>query len=47
MASTSSISDHWAHARRPLAEIRAEFNIGPKRVPGPDSAPVLPTLVTP
>ncbi len=39
--------DHWAHARRPLAEIRAEFNIGPKRVPGPDSAPVLPTLVTP
>ncbi len=39
--------DHWAHAHRPLAEIRDEFDIGPKRVPGPDSAPVLPTPVTP
>ena len=37
--------DHWAHARRPLVEIREEFNIGPKRLPGPDSAPATPTLV--
>jgi hypothetical protein len=37
--------DHWAHARRPLVEIREEFGIGPKRVPGPDSAPATPTLV--
>ncbi len=37
--------DHWAHARRPLVEIREEFNVGPKRLPGPDSAPATPTLV--
>jgi hypothetical protein len=37
--------DHWAHARRPLVEIREEFNIGPKRIAGPDSAPAVPTLV--
>jgi hypothetical protein len=37
--------DHWAHARRPLAEIREEFNIGPKHLAGPDSAPATPTLV--
>jgi hypothetical protein len=37
--------DHWAHARRPLVEIREEFNIGPKRLSGPDSAPATPTLV--
>jgi hypothetical protein len=37
--------DHWAHARRPLVEIREEFNIGPKRLGGPDSAPATPTLV--
>jgi hypothetical protein len=37
--------DHWAHARRPLVEIREEFNIGPTRLPGPDSAPATPTLV--
>jgi hypothetical protein len=37
--------DHWAHADRPLVEIREEFNIGPKRVAGPDSAPMVPTLV--
>jgi hypothetical protein len=37
--------DHWAHAHRPLAEIREEFNIGPKRVEGPDAAPAVPTLV--
>ncbi len=37
--------DHWAHARRPLVEIRDEFNIGPKRLPGPDPASAVPTLV--
>jgi hypothetical protein len=37
--------DHWAYAHRPLAEIREEFNIGPKRLPGPDSAPATPTLI--
>jgi hypothetical protein len=37
--------DHWAHARRPLVEIREEFNVGPKRLPGPDSAPATPTLI--
>jgi hypothetical protein len=37
--------DHWAHARRPLVEIREEFHIGPKHLPGPDSAPATPTLV--
>jgi hypothetical protein len=37
--------DHWAHARRPLVEIREEFRIGPKRLGGPDSAPATPTLV--
>ena len=37
--------DHWAYAHRPLAEIREEFGIGPKRMPGPDSAPATPTLV--
>ena len=37
--------DHWAHAHRPLAEIREEFNVGPKHHPGPDSAPAVPTRV--
>jgi hypothetical protein len=37
--------DHWAHARRPLVEIREEFNIGPKHLAGPDAAPATPTLV--
>jgi hypothetical protein len=37
--------DHWAHAERPLADIRAEFGIGPKRAPGPDSAPSVPTSI--
>jgi hypothetical protein len=37
--------DHWAHAHRPLGEIREEFGIGPKRLPGPDAAPAMPTLV--
>ena len=37
--------DHWDHAQRPLAEIREEFNIGPKRVEGPDSAPGGPDAV--
>ena len=37
--------DHWAHARRPLRDIREEFHVGPKRVPGPDAAPATPTLV--
>ena len=38
--------DHWAHAHRPLEEIREEFHIGPKHVPGPDSAPDVPIPVT-
>ncbi len=38
--------DHFAHAERPLAEIREEFNIGPKRMSGPDSVPAVPTLVS-
>jgi hypothetical protein len=38
--------DHWAHAARPLADVREEYGIGPKRVPGPDSAPAVPTLVS-
>ena len=37
--------DHWAHARRPLSEIREEFNIGPKEIDGPDSAPATPTVI--
>jgi hypothetical protein len=37
--------DHWAHAHRPLAVIREEFGIGPKRLPGPDAAPAVPTLI--
>ena len=37
--------DHWAHAHRQLAEVREEFHIGPKHVPGPDAAPATPTLV--
>jgi hypothetical protein len=37
--------DHWEHARRPLAEVREEFGIGPKRLPGPDAVPSVPTLV--
>lgn len=38
--------DHWAHAHRPLAEIREEFGIGPKRLPGPDAVPDLPVAVS-
>jgi len=37
--------DHWAHAHRPLVEVREEFNVGPKRLPGPDAAPAVPTRV--
>jgi hypothetical protein len=38
--------DHWAHAEWPLAQVREEFGIGPKRVAGPDSAPAVPTVVS-
>lgn len=41
----SLFMDHWAHAERPLAEVREEFGIGPKHLPGPDPVPTLPTEV--
>jgi hypothetical protein len=41
----SLFMDHWAHAERPLAEVRKEFGIGPKHLPGPDPVPSLPTKV--
>jgi hypothetical protein len=38
--------DHWAHAHRPLEEVREEFHVGPKGLPGPDAAPAVPTVVS-
>jgi hypothetical protein len=37
--------DHWAYAHRPLVEVREEFHVGPKHLPGPDATPAVPTLV--
>jgi hypothetical protein len=39
--------NHWAHAHRPLTEIRDEFHIGPKRLAGPDAVPAVPTPIVP
>ena len=41
----SLFMDHWANAERPLAEVREEFGVGPKHLPGPDPVPSLPTEV--
>jgi hypothetical protein len=41
----SLFMDHWAHAERPLAEVREELGVGPKHLPGPDPVPSLPTEV--
>jgi hypothetical protein len=43
----SLLMDHWAHAERPLAEVREELGVGPKHLPGPDPAPSVPTVVRP
>jgi hypothetical protein len=43
----SLLMDHWAMAERPLAEVREELHVGPKRLPGEDPAPSVPTLVVP
>jgi hypothetical protein len=37
--------DHWAHAERPLVEVREQFGVGPKHLPGEDPAPTVPTEV--
>ncbi len=37
--------DHWAHAERPLVEVREEFGVGPKHLPGPDPVPGVPTEI--
>ena len=41
----SLLMDHWAQAERPLAEVRAELDVGPKHLDGPDPAPAVPTEV--
>jgi hypothetical protein len=41
----SLLMDHWAHAERPLVEVREEFGVGPKHLPGEDPAPSVPTVV--
>ena len=41
----SLLMDHWAHAERPLAEVREELHVGAKWFPGPDPVPSLPTEV--
>mgnify|MGYP003120911017 CR=1 FL=1 len=37
--------DHWAHAERPLTEVREELGVGPKHLDGPDPTPSVPTEV--
>jgi len=41
----SLLMDHWANAERPLAEVREEFGVGPKHLPGEDPVPSVPTVV--
>jgi len=43
----SLFMDHWAHAERPLVEVREEFGVGPKHLPGEDPVPSVPTAVVP
>ncbi len=41
----SLLMDHWAQAERPLVEVREEYGVGPKHLPGEDPVPSVPTLV--
>jgi hypothetical protein len=43
----SLLMDHWAHAERPLVEVREDFGVGPKHLPGEDPVPSVPTAVVP
>jgi hypothetical protein len=41
----SLLMDHWAHAERPLVEVREELGVGPKHLPGEDPVPTVPTEI--